>query len=61
MAPDKKKGAARDSGGGKGKDADKSKDDSSSKDKGKGGKDSKLKPATSVNVRHIPCEKFSKK
>ena len=60
MAPDKKKGAAKDSKGGKGKDADKSKDDSSS-DKGKGGKDSKLKPATSVNVRHIPCEKFSKK
>ena len=61
MAPDKKKGAAKDSKGGKGKDADKSKDDSSSNDKGKGGKDSKLKLATSVNVRHILYEKFSKK
>jgi NIMA-interacting peptidyl-prolyl cis-trans isomerase 4 len=59
MAPDKKKAGAKDSKGSKGKDADKSKDDS--KDKGKGGKDGKLKPATSINVRHILCEKFSKK
>lgn len=26
-----------------------------------GGKSSKLKPATSINVRHILCEKHSKK
>lgn len=39
---------------GKGKDA------GDSKDAGGGGK-SKLKPATSINVRHILCEKHSKK
>lgn len=38
---------------GKGKDA-------SEGDKGKGGGKG-LKPATSINVRHILCEKFSKK
>lgn len=38
---------------GKGKDKDKDADDSSSK--------SKLKAATSINVRHILCEKHSKK
>lgn len=59
MAADKKKGGAKDSKGGKGKGTEKSKDDS--KDKGKGGKDGKLKAANSINVRHILCEKFSKK
>lgn len=39
---------------GKGKDAGDSKDSS-------GGGKSKLKPATSINVRHILCEKHSKK
>jgi NIMA-interacting peptidyl-prolyl cis-trans isomerase 4 len=42
-----------DSSKSKGKDT--SKDDSGSKDK------SKLKAATSINVRHILCEKHSKK
>jgi hypothetical protein len=46
-----KKGGGESSKGGKGKDA--SKDDS--KDK------SKLKAANSINVRHILCEKHSKK
>jgi len=36
------------------------KDDSGSKSEGGGGK-GKLKPATSINVRHILCEKHSKK
>ena len=43
---------------GKGKEKEKAKDSS-----GKGGsaKDGKLKAATSINVRHILCEKHSKK
>ncbi|KAF3044882.1 Peptidyl-prolyl cis-trans isomerase pin4 [Didymella keratinophila] len=45
MAP-KNKGKGKDTGGGDAKDA--------------GGK-GKLKPATSINVRHILCEKHSKK
>ncbi|KAH6876070.1 peptidyl-prolyl cis-trans isomerase pin4 [Alternaria rosae] len=36
------------------------KDDGGSKSEGGGGK-GKLKPATSINVRHILCEKHSKK
>lgn len=40
---------------GKGKDA------SSKDDKSSGGSSSKLKPATAINVRHILCEKHSKK
>ncbi|KAI4933077.1 Peptidyl-prolyl cis-trans isomerase pin4 [Alternaria conjuncta] len=36
------------------------KDDSGSKSEAGGGK-GKLKPATSINVRHILCEKHSKK
>lgn len=40
----------------------KAKDDSNSKgESGKGGSAGKLKPATSINVRHILCEKHSKK
>lgn len=39
---------------GKGKDSDSSKDSASSSK-------TKLKPATSINVRHILCEKHSKK
>jgi len=57
MAPDKKKAAKDTKGGGKdskSKDGDKGKDSKSAKD-------GKLKPATSINVRHILCEKFSKK
>ena len=61
MAPDKKKGAAKDSKGGKGKDADLEQGRFVVEGQRKGGKDSKLKLATSVNVRHILCEKFSKK
>jgi len=38
----------------------KGKDVGDSKDAG-GGNKSKLKPATSINVRHILCEKHSKK
>ena len=38
----------------------KGKDSGDSKDAGSGGK-GKLKPATSINVRHILCEKHSKK
>ena len=59
MAPDKKKAAKDSKTGGKGsgsKDGDKAKDS-----KSKSAKDGKLKPATSINVRHILCEKFSKK
>jgi NIMA-interacting peptidyl-prolyl cis-trans isomerase 4 len=41
---------------GKGKDTS-----SDSKDSGKGGGSGKLKAATSINVRHILCEKHSKK
>ncbi|KAI4665454.1 Peptidyl-prolyl cis-trans isomerase pin4 [Alternaria triticimaculans] len=37
------------------------KDDSGSKSEGGGGGKGKLKPATSINVRHILCEKHSKK
>jgi len=57
MAPDKKKAAKDSKAGGKGsgsKDGDKAKDSKSAND-------GKLKPATSINVRHILCEKFSKK
>ncbi|KAL1973759.1 hypothetical protein VTN31DRAFT_5319 [Thermomyces dupontii] len=50
MAPKK------DSKGNKGK----GKDASDAGDKGKGGKGG-LKPANSINVRHILCEKYSKK
>jgi NIMA-interacting peptidyl-prolyl cis-trans isomerase 4 len=39
----------------------KSKDEDASGSKGKGGAGGKLKPATSINVRHILCEKHSKK
>jgi peptidyl-prolyl cis-trans isomerase NIMA-interacting 4 len=42
---------------GKGKDASASDSKGSGKDSGSG----KLKPATSINVRHILCEKHSKK
>ncbi|KAJ0422420.1 hypothetical protein BJY00DRAFT_280131 [Aspergillus carlsbadensis] len=41
---------------GKGKEKEKAGDSSKDGDKGKG-----LKPANSINVRHILCEKFSKK
>ncbi|KAJ5085835.1 hypothetical protein N7532_010606 [Penicillium argentinense] len=50
MAPKNNKAPAK----GKGKEAS---DDSGAKGKGKGG----LKAATSINVRHILCEKHSKK
>ncbi|KAJ5227227.1 peptidyl-prolyl cis-trans isomerase pin4 [Penicillium citrinum] len=50
MAPKNNKAAGK----GKGKDAS---DDAGTKSKGKGG----LKAATSINVRHILCEKHSKK
>jgi NIMA-interacting peptidyl-prolyl cis-trans isomerase 4 len=43
---------------GKGKDKDESSNSKSEGGKGSGGK---LKPATSINVRHILCEKHSKK
>ncbi|KAF2476882.1 peptidyl-prolyl cis-trans isomerase pin4 [Lindgomyces ingoldianus] len=50
---------------GKGKEAATSSDskDADTKGKGKGGASAsgKLKPATSINVRHILCEKHSKK
>ncbi|KAL3447937.1 hypothetical protein BJX65DRAFT_87675 [Aspergillus insuetus] len=52
MGKNNAKGAADKKGKGKEKASDSSKDG----DKGKG-----LKPATSINVRHILCEKFSKK
>jgi hypothetical protein len=46
----------------KGKAAGKSKDTSDDTDSGKKGSSSgKLKPATAINVRHILCEKHSKK
>ena len=46
----------------KGKAAGKSKDTSDDTDSGKkGGGAGKLKPATAINVRHILCEKHSKK
>ncbi|OKL60326.1 Peptidyl-prolyl cis-trans isomerase pin4 [Talaromyces atroroseus] len=48
-------GPKKDAKGGKGK----GKDASDGDDKGKGGKG--LKPANSINVRHILCEKHSKK
>ena len=51
MAPKSKSNSKSDSSKGKG-DSSKTKDDS-----GKG----KLKPANSINVRHILCEKHSKK
>ncbi|KAF2817533.1 FKBP-like protein [Mytilinidion resinicola] len=55
--PPKKKGESS-AGGGKGK----GKDTSTDKAKEKGGSSSgKLKPATSINVRHILCEKHGKK
>lgn len=55
--PPKKKGDSS-TGGGKGK----GKDTAAKEPKDKGGKGSdKLKPATSINVRHILCEKHSKK
>jgi NIMA-interacting peptidyl-prolyl cis-trans isomerase 4 len=54
--PPKKGAASKD----KGKAKDTSAESSADK-KGKGGGDKKLKPATSINVRHILCEKHSKK
>jgi len=39
----------------------KGKDDSKSDNASKASSSSKLKPATSINVRHILCEKHSKK
>ncbi|KAL5337666.1 hypothetical protein BJX70DRAFT_368894 [Aspergillus crustosus] len=58
MAKGNTKGGAADKKG-KGKEKEKAGDSSKSDsgDKGKGG----LKPANSINVRHILCEKFSKK
>lgn len=56
MAPKNK-----DSGKGKGKAAAAAKDDDSKKDSGKGKGKGGLKPATSVNVRHILCEKHARK
>lgn len=57
MAPDKKKaGAKNTSKGSKSKDK-KTTDADKSKDGGKG----KLKPANAIQVRHILCEKYSKK
>ncbi|KAL2223094.1 peptidyl-prolyl cis-trans isomerase pin4 [Thermoascus aurantiacus ATCC 26904] len=45
--------------GGKGKGKDSKESTTDAGDKGKGGKG--LKPANSINVRHILCEKHSKK
>jgi len=57
MAPDKKKAGAKDtSKGSKSKDK-KTTDADKSKDGGK----TKLKPANAIYVRHILCEKYSKK
>ncbi|KAL4881313.1 hypothetical protein BJY04DRAFT_63365 [Aspergillus karnatakaensis] len=56
MGKNDKKGAANDKKG-KGKEKEKAGDSSKSEDKGGKG----LKAANSINVRHILCEKFSKK
>jgi NIMA-interacting peptidyl-prolyl cis-trans isomerase 4 len=53
--PPKKGAASKDKG--KAKDTTSAADSSDKKGAGKG----KLKPATSINVRHILCEKHSKK
>lgn len=57
--PPKGKDASKAKGGAK--DAGKGKATKESGDAGKGGAAGKLKPATSINVRHILCEKHSKK
>jgi NIMA-interacting peptidyl-prolyl cis-trans isomerase 4 len=56
--PPKKGAASKDKGKAKDTSAEASSD---KKGKGGAGADKKLKPATSINVRHILCEKHGKK